>query len=119
MSQEIDCPQCRTINTVPDVAIGSYFTCKNCKCLFWITVPPLGEATRPALRETPHEGRAVVADESTQDLDPTSKTLMRQEALLFTIVQEMKSLRRAFLLLAIGAFVMLIAAVAVCVALLK
>jgi len=119
MTQEIDCPQCHTLNTVPESAVGSYATCKTCKCMFWVTVPPLGEESRPALRETMSEPRAFASDGSARSVDQASKTLMRQEALLYTIVQEVKFLRRALWCLGVGVFLLILVGVAICAALLR
>jgi hypothetical protein len=119
MSREIDCPQCHTINSVPESTVGSYATCKKCKCMFWVTVPPLGEESRPALRETMSEARTVAPDESARSADQASKTLMRQEALLYTIVQEVKFLRKALWCFGIGVIVLILASAAVCVSFLR
>lgn len=119
MPQEIDCPQCHTINRVPDLAIGSYVPCNRCNCKFWVTVPPLGEVSRPALRETVSEKQAIDSEESQRNGHLASKTLMRQEALLSTIAQELTTLRKTLQWLNIGVFILVIIGLAACVALLR
>ena len=58
MSHTTVCPKCHVKSKVDESLIGRFITCEQCRCLYYVVVPPLGEersewhsvpATSPAI----------------------------------------------------------------------
>ena len=102
-----ECPHCHTLNEVAPSLIGQYVTCQSCRCKYYVYVPPLETpsvaAPRISVPPTPRtvEGSSVQTD---------SRVMMRQEALLAEIHEDLIDLRRR---ITVAALVVIAAAASV------
>ena len=58
MSHTTTCPKCNTKTEVSESLVGRFVTCDNCRCLYYVVVPPLkkdedqGLISVPAVSQT-------------------------------------------------------------------
>lgn len=105
-----ECPHCHAVNDVAPSHIGQYVTCHSCRCKYYVYVPPLEkEPATPRIAQSPTPRPAEPpADQSER------RVMMRQEALLAEIHEDLVDLRRR---ITIACFLLVAAAAAVIIAL--
>jgi hypothetical protein len=105
MARSAECPHCHAMNDVPPSNIGQYVTCEACRCKYYVYVPPV-EPTSSHTITAPPTPRPVEAVSQHSE----SHVMMRQEALLAEIHDDLIDLRRR---LTIACFLLVAAASAV------
>lgn len=87
----IECPHCHKANDVAPSHIGQYVNCQSCGSKYYVYVPPLESDTASKLR---------IAEPSTPRLTEQAalhsenRVMMRQEALLAEIHEDLIRLQR-------------------------
>ncbi len=71
MPQTTTCPGCHLKSEVDDASIGRFIRCEQCRCLYYVVVPPLGE-----LR---NELQSVAATSSVSGSNDTSSSYRRPQ----------------------------------------
>lgn len=72
MSQITTCPGCHRKNEVDESMIGRFVRCDQCRCLYYVVVPPLGEERR--------EWTSIAANSSTSGHVDTEQLSKRPES---------------------------------------
>lgn len=84
-----ECPHCQGINDVAPSHIGQYVTCQSCRCKYYVYVPPLENESSAKPRLTEPATRSIASD----DVHGENRVMMRQEALLAEIHDDLIDLR--------------------------
>lgn len=71
MSQTTTCPGCHRTSEVDESMLGRFIRCEQCRCMYYIVVPPLGDERR--------QWTSVAATSSVSEEDLTSPAAKRVE----------------------------------------
>ena len=104
MSQTTTCPGCQRKGEVDESMIGRFNRCEQCRCMYYVVVPPLGEERS--------EWTSVAATSSISGQDHTSPPPRRAETETEILNRRLQKLTTLiFLNLFIGSIVLLLAVI--------
>lgn len=101
MSQTTTCPGCHRKSEVDESMIGRFIRCEQCRCMYYVVVPPLGEERS--------EWTSVAATSSVSGQSDTSHPPRRPETATEVLNRRLQQLTVLVLLnLLIGSIVLVL-----------
>ncbi len=103
MSQTTTCPGCHRKSGVDESMIGRFIRCEQCRCMYYVVVPPLGEERS--------EWTSVAATSSVSGTSDTSPAPRRAETEAEILNRRIRNLTSLVLLSLLISLIVLVLAV--------